>query len=251
MAWTAPATWSVGQVVNAADLNTHIRDNLNYLKGVAGAFALDAMFTATASDASAVRTGALSSELIVANSNNGGVRASGIKFKANDSGAGGSILSAGRVLGTFHAASFNDSSLVLQTASATETFIDVMTLRGANVGIGIVAPTGKLHVRNVISGCMHWEYDGVDGTARTVIADGAGDVLYRLITMFVSRADDGTTAGGILTTGALIPGGGASALHTTGADTLGIRVNANGSVEVLRSAGTTRTFKVGLWLLWI
>jgi hypothetical protein len=29
--WTIPATWNPGQVVSATDLNTHLRDNLNYL----------------------------------------------------------------------------------------------------------------------------------------------------------------------------------------------------------------------------
>jgi hypothetical protein len=31
MAWTTPATWTPGQVVTASDLNTHLRDNLNFL----------------------------------------------------------------------------------------------------------------------------------------------------------------------------------------------------------------------------
>lgn len=31
MAWTTPKTWSVGAQVPAADLNTHVRDNLNAL----------------------------------------------------------------------------------------------------------------------------------------------------------------------------------------------------------------------------
>jgi hypothetical protein len=31
MGWTTPATWNPGQVVSATDLNTHLRDNLNYL----------------------------------------------------------------------------------------------------------------------------------------------------------------------------------------------------------------------------
>jgi hypothetical protein len=29
--WTTPTTWNPGQVVSATDLNTHLRDNLNYL----------------------------------------------------------------------------------------------------------------------------------------------------------------------------------------------------------------------------
>lgn len=32
MAWTAPRTWSVGQLVAAAELNEQIRDNLAHLK---------------------------------------------------------------------------------------------------------------------------------------------------------------------------------------------------------------------------
>jgi hypothetical protein len=32
LAWTAPLTWTVGQLVSAANLNTHIRDNLLFLK---------------------------------------------------------------------------------------------------------------------------------------------------------------------------------------------------------------------------
>lgn len=32
MAWTTPKTWGTGDLVTAADLNTHLRDNLSYLK---------------------------------------------------------------------------------------------------------------------------------------------------------------------------------------------------------------------------
>ena len=31
MPWTAPKTWSVAEVVTAANMNTHLRDNLNYI----------------------------------------------------------------------------------------------------------------------------------------------------------------------------------------------------------------------------
>ena len=36
MAWTAPRTWLVGEVATAAQLNTHLRDNLRFLKGLDG-----------------------------------------------------------------------------------------------------------------------------------------------------------------------------------------------------------------------
>lgn len=32
MAWTVPRTWSAGEIVGGADMNTHIRDNLNAVK---------------------------------------------------------------------------------------------------------------------------------------------------------------------------------------------------------------------------
>jgi len=32
MAWTTPITWTTGYVATASDLNTHIRDNEDYLK---------------------------------------------------------------------------------------------------------------------------------------------------------------------------------------------------------------------------
>jgi hypothetical protein len=34
MAWTTPASWTTSEVVTAAKLNTHVRDNLQYLKDV-------------------------------------------------------------------------------------------------------------------------------------------------------------------------------------------------------------------------
>lgn len=32
MSWTTPKTWSANEIVGAADMNTHIRDNMNALK---------------------------------------------------------------------------------------------------------------------------------------------------------------------------------------------------------------------------
>lgn len=40
MAWSAPATFNVGDILTAAQLNVNVRDNLNYLKGNAGAVAI-------------------------------------------------------------------------------------------------------------------------------------------------------------------------------------------------------------------
>lgn len=37
MAWTTPNTWSINDVVTASDLNTHLRDNLNFVNDFHGA----------------------------------------------------------------------------------------------------------------------------------------------------------------------------------------------------------------------
>ena len=41
MAWTAPRTWVTGEVVTAALMNTHVRDDLRYLKGLDGGVTIE------------------------------------------------------------------------------------------------------------------------------------------------------------------------------------------------------------------
>lgn len=36
MSWTAPKTWSVGDLLTAGDMNTYVRDNTTILPGVSG-----------------------------------------------------------------------------------------------------------------------------------------------------------------------------------------------------------------------
>jgi len=38
MGWTSPRTWVAGSVLTAAQLNTDVRDNLNYLQGITDAY---------------------------------------------------------------------------------------------------------------------------------------------------------------------------------------------------------------------
>lgn len=113
------------------------------------------------------------------------------------------------------------------------------------IGIGRTAPQGRLHGYDTIGGFLYWEYDGVDGTVRTVIPDGAGDVLYSARVMYVIRGSDGT----IVNNNVGVSNGGDAAI-TVGASTFNIRVNANGSMDVRRSAGSL-TAKIALWVVWL
>ena len=47
MAWTTPRTWVSGEIVTAAIMNQHVRDNLGYLHGDAGTISLAALVDAT------------------------------------------------------------------------------------------------------------------------------------------------------------------------------------------------------------
>jgi len=53
MSWTAPKTWANGNTIPEGDLNTHVRDNLAYLKANIG---LDAAVTLTIASGSVTKT---------------------------------------------------------------------------------------------------------------------------------------------------------------------------------------------------
>jgi hypothetical protein len=93
-----------------------------------------------------------------------------------------------------------------------------------------------------------WAYDGVDGTARTVIANGTGDVAYVLSGTFVIRDSAGNVTGGAIT--ATAPGANFTLYDDGGTNTCLLQAVADGSVTVQRTAGA-RTFKVALRLLWL
>jgi hypothetical protein len=112
-------------------------------------------------------------------------------------------------------------------------------------GIGVVAPQGKFHTYDTISGFLVWEYDGLDATVRTVIANGTGDVLYRLHASYVLRDSAAAVASGTTDVS-----NSASVNLTVGGNTVRLRVNADGSCDVARTAGTD-TIKVALTLRWL
>jgi len=111
----------------------------------------------------------------------------------------------------------------------------------------LAAHVEPLRAYEAISGLLHWDYDGVDGTARTVIADGAGDVAHASQTFFVIRASNNSRAAG--TSGLLVPDS-THDLWNSGTDILVLAVAANGAMTVQRTAGSL-TYKVALWVLWI
>jgi len=231
MAWSAPPTFVVSEVVTATRMNI-LSDNLSYLKGLSGAVAIQDELQ------SLVPGGGT---LTAQGTSNG----SFARYKMIAKDAGGALidwrfLANGNGLKEY---SIFDSS----SGSAVQRMI---IDSNGNVGIGsMTAPQGKLHGYDTIGGFLHWKYDGVDGTARTVIPDGTGDVLYYATGLFQVRTSGGAISATGSTIGLITPGT-AQDLYNNAGNILSFAVAANGSVTVQRTGGAL-TYKVNLWLLWM
>ena len=100
------------------------------------------------SDVTTTRTGAVGAEITVNNTGTfspaSGPNYAGIRFKTSDTGV--INRSAARILGTYLAGTFADTALIFQTANGSETFRDVITLRGPNTGFGTFTPGAQVHI---------------------------------------------------------------------------------------------------------
>jgi len=98
------------------------------------------------------------------------------------------------------------------------------------------------------SQATYWSESGIESTARTIIADEAGDVTSTITLLYSVKASDGSSSGGTVN---LAPG--TSALiysDTTVANALTLTCAADGSVTVARSAGAL-TYDVVIWAVWL
>ncbi len=89
---------------------------------------------------------------------------------------------------------------------------------------------------------------GIVGSAQTVIANGTGDVTLVLSGTFAISDGAGNVAGGVIT--ATAPSGSFNLYDDGGTNTCVLAVAADGSVTVIRTAGS-RTYAVGLSLIWL
>jgi hypothetical protein len=244
MAWTTPATWSVSEVVTAAKMNLHVRDNLTYLKGGAGTIAFDAGATFAASVAVSGTGGTLinasgSTTTTTINVTSPNVASQNAQFTLTNTGQRAATMYLDRATGN------GSLRLALNTLA-----LPLAAWEPANGWMGLMAvsaPRGMIHGYDTVSGLMKYEFDGVTGTAQTLILDGAGDVLYVAAALFVVRDSSGVTYQG--TTTGIAPSGTYN-LVADGSNTLQLQVAANGSVTVQRTLGS-RTYKVSILLIWL
>lgn len=137
--WTTPRTWVVGEVVTAAELNQHIRDNLNFLRGAHGcrvwhsanqSIADDSnphalSFDSESFDTDGFHSGAAPKSLIV------------------PSGMDGYYIIMGTVVYAANATGFRDARIILNPASDTAVATYLGTGRNQNVG---GATNSRVHV---------------------------------------------------------------------------------------------------------
>jgi hypothetical protein len=149
----------------------------------------------------------------------------------------------------------NGVDLIIRTVNATGEIIFLGGAAGTteiarmksdlNIGFAVASPQGQLHAYDTVGGWIKWEYDGLDATVRTIIPNGTGDCLYRLHAGYVLRDSAGAVASGTTDVS-----NAASVNLTVGTNTVRLRVNADGSIDVARTAGTD-TIKVLFSLLWL
>lgn len=147
----------------------------------------------------ATRTAQVGSELSIENDATGGVRYAGLRLRAVDSVS--TIRSVARILGTFLAPTYNDSAIIMQTANNSETFRDVVTIRGAKVG--------------VINNTPLYPIDVQDANTQLRFGAGAVDSGGFLIS---TAANQAVMAGGAMYNGTnwIAKATGATSIHATG-----------------------------------
>lgn len=246
MAWTAPATFSVSEVVTAAKLNTHIRDNLKYLKGQAGGVAIEDKLTvgAATTPAAALHASAASNSIIetirLDNPNN--IGSNGSKIGWRNAGQAGEAA----FIQVYRNGSGVDMFMQLGTSSnwTTTDAAARMTIDGAgNFGIGTAAPQSRLHVAGVGGGFLYLSASAVT-TLQTLAA--AGTVTKGAV-CWVSDVNNTTNT--IVSSGLLaIPVN--SLLTYTNTDTITVAVTAGGAITVQRTTGTNGTHNINMLVLY-
>lgn len=246
MAWTTPRTWATGEVVTAAMLNTHLKDNLNYLKGAAGTVSLDA-------DIITQNTGNDKAALVDTNSySNGTARTINMHFRARspDSSLAQNSATIAAVVTPNVGITTPQSYLTFFTKDNTAGYGERLRIDSAGkIGIGTTSPQGRLQVNDTIGGCLFWVFNGVAGSTQTILP--AGTVTDIMLASYCTKTAAGTATSGWNATAFTIAGGPIEAtINGTGSSTFVLRLNVDGSVDVRRTSGSS-TCKVVFWLLWL
>lgn len=122
----------------------------------------------------------------------------------------------------------------------------IYILESGFIGFGVASPQGRIHAHDGTAGFLFVSKTAINGTAQTIIPNGTGDVTLHLRYDIGLTDSAGTTTG---SSGTLAGPSTSVTLSTSGGNTVDLRVNADGSVDIRRTAGSL-TFTATLTLHW-
>lgn len=240
MAWTPPtlgADFAVAEIVTASKLNSHVTDNLLYLKG-SPIFDGTPVVGATGSPQSLTVFGNANGSTngpIFAKNTSAGTIGTGLALDASGatSGRSFSLLSIASAVAPVGGFGIYDN-----TAGAMRLVVDST----GKVGIGTSAPAGPLEVKGAAgSRIMMLFADNVDSTLQTIAP--AGTCVAGATFFIMDRNNTGGTCfqGA---SGAACQLGGSSSYNNT--DTITYAVTAGGAITVQRTTGSNGTHDMAI-----
>lgn len=256
MAFTTPRTWVVAEVVTASIMNTHVRDNIRYLKGMDGAIALEdeiSITSAVTRKVNLITTGANVRGFLGLN---GG---SQLFVDVNRDPTTGTFSDTAKSHARIQMdGSGTASTIVFGTASAANTVAtERLRLTGAgSLGLNNASPGGQFEARpggGTPGGFLVYSAPSATyASATTLVADGTGDAANGL--WFVSHVKrTGSTFLQTAPTFVTTPGAGNSdtALFSDGgSNSLLLRLTSAGAIQLIRGVGSG-SYEACFLLMWI
>lgn len=250
MAWTAPATWSVSEVVTASKMNLHVRDNLKYLKGQSGAVVLEDRLelpTTSGTTGHGLRftTGALWPGTLQGMD----LSSNSFLFFATNRFYTGSAWDQlnSRAGGAFQMV--NDAAVWYTFAAASSTAVERMRLDNTGaLGIGTATPAGRLHVNG--AGAVAGAGFAINSlaavtTIQTIFA--AGTVARGAAFFIIDRNNTGGAINTSTNLNALV----SASTSYVNADTITVAITAGGAVTCARTSGTNGTHDITMLALFL
>lgn len=237
MAWTAPSSYAVSEIVTAAKLNIQVRDNLNYLKGNAGAVLISDTLQASGLG---IGVAPAPASYIAYIRGNLPVRieqtASAIDYLDLNNTAGSN-----RWAIRIRDLAEGDFGIRDVTAGLYRMYMNA----AGNVGFGTIAPQGKLHAVGAGGGLMFLSASAVTTTLVTIAAAGA------VTTGAVFWIFDHNNTGGANLAVLPFPTIATSASTTyVNSDTITVAVTAGGAITVQRTAtGNGGTHEINMLVI--
>ncbi len=241
MAWSAPRTWSVSEVVTAAIMNTHVRDNLKYLKGQAGDVTIEDRVNiplTSGTNGKGLRFGDATNQY--ANFQSLDLSSNSYIFFATNRQYDGSAWQQlnSRAAGLIQ---ITQDALTYATFPASSS---VPTVRfkidnAGNVGIGTVTPQATLHAVGAGGSFLFLSCNAVDGTLQTPVI--AGTVTQSAAFWIYDRNNTG--GGTVQASGNMINALGGT-FNLVNTDTVAVTVTAGGAITVQRTVGTNGTHQI-------